>query len=127
MADLFRFKHVAAANAAQPVLNGIDLGQVVQKVEAHDQFIEIARHESGSHLVAGLGCAGQAIIVGSHHFFLLHHGSILDDFLHRRPGGDNLRLCRHAALHSLIESAKVPACSRIGCIWPEFSAYLNAM
>src|SRR5208282_5243020 len=33
----------------------------------------------------------------------------------------------HAALHSLIESAKVPACSRIGAICPVFSAYLNAV
>jgi len=31
------------------------------------------------------------------------------------------------ALQSLMESAKVPACSRIGCICPEFSAYLNAV
>src|SRR5512145_2450895 len=33
----------------------------------------------------------------------------------------------HAVLHSLIESAKVPACSRIGAICPVFSAYLNAV
>src|SRR5450756_309834 len=33
----------------------------------------------------------------------------------------------HAALQSLMESAKVPACSRMGAIWPVFSAYLNAV
>src|SRR5205085_1872978 len=33
----------------------------------------------------------------------------------------------HAALQSLIESAKVPACSRMGAIWPVFSAYLKAV
>ena len=31
------------------------------------------------------------------------------------------------SLQSLIESAKVPACSRIGAIWPVFSAYLKAV
>ena len=36
-------------------------------------------------------------------------------------------LQRYAALHSLIESANVPACSRIGAIWPVFSAYLKAV
>src|SRR5208282_3742393 len=67
------------------------------------------------------------IVMRGHHLLLLQHGSILDGLLRRRAGGDNLCLRRHAALHSLIESANVPACSLIGCICPEFSAYLNAM
>src|SRR5690606_33675500 len=67
------------------------------------------------------------------------HVVLVDELLlepHRVLFLDVLRLLRrdggfgggvHAALHSLIESAKVPACSRIGAIWPVFSAYLNAV
>src|SRR5208282_6494096 len=57
--------------------------------------------------------------VAGDHLLLLEHREFLDGL------GD--RLGAHWLLHSLIESAKVPACSRIGCICPEFSAYLNAM
>ena len=52
----------------------------------------------------------------------------------RTPPGPRLRgddgtkgAAHYAALHSLIESANVPACSRIGAICPVFSAYLNAV
>src|SRR6185369_4833316 len=64
------------------------------------------------------------LLLQPHRVFLLHrrHG-----LLWRGSGRDHLDRRAHAALHSLIESAKVPACSRIGAIWPVFSAYLNAV
>ena len=60
MADLLGFQHVAAADAAQAVLNGVDLRQIVQEVEAHQQFVEIAGHEGRRHLVAGLAARWSA-------------------------------------------------------------------
>ncbi len=64
VADLLGFKHEGAAGAAQPVLDGVDLGQIVDEAEAHDQLVEIARHESRRDLLAGLRRAGEPIIVG---------------------------------------------------------------
>ena len=45
VADLLRLEHVGAALPPQPALDGVDLGQIVEEVEAHDQLVEIARHE----------------------------------------------------------------------------------
>src|SRR3970282_18489 len=65
--------------------------------------------------------AGELVVVLRDHLLLQVHGVVLDDLLLRGRG------VAHAALHSLIESAKVPACSRIGAICPVFSAYLKAV
>ena len=93
-------------------------GRFFGHVEAHDQLVQIARHVGRGDLEAELLGAGQTLVVAGDHVFLLQHRGFLD----------HLGLVSaHDSLHSLRESAKVPACSRIGCIWPEFSAYLKAM
>ncbi len=58
MPDFFRLKHVAAAHPTQTILDGIDLGQVVQEVEAHYQLVQVSGHEGGSDLCTGFGGAG---------------------------------------------------------------------
>ena len=69
----------------------------------------------------------EAVVVARHHRFLLEHGIVLGGFLVLGRSARDVVITVMLALHSLIESANVPACSRIGCIWPEFSAYLNAI
>jgi hypothetical protein len=55
--------------------------------------------------------------------FLVLVGAAIGVLIVRSP----VQSLDYAADHSLIESANVPACSRIGAIWPVFSAYLKAV
>ena len=91
------------------VLDRVDLREVVRDVEAHEELVQVPRDEGGGDL--GRSTRDPVVVPGDH--LLLHH---------LRIGLDDFRLA-HDALHSLMESAKVPDCSRIGCIWLEFSAY----
>jgi hypothetical protein len=115
---------------AHAVLQRVGLGQAAGEIEAHHQLVQVARHEGGRDLLAAVVRGGEFVVVAVDHFLLQQHRVL---FLRRRD-----RLFRglrrrhlyggaHAALQSLIESAKVPACSRMGAIWPVFSAYLNAV
>src|SRR5690606_16684890 len=110
---------------AHRVLQRVRLGEASREVEAHQELVQVARHERGGDLAAFLVRAGELRVVAVDELLLEQHRILFYDVLlwrGLRCGGG-----RHAALQSLMESAKVPACSRMGAIWPVFSAYLNAV
>src|SRR5574337_618877 len=115
---------VVARDLLHAGLDGVDLGEVVEEVEGQQQLVQVPGDEGGGHLAAALGGAGEQVVVVRDHLLLLHHRRFLD---HRGGRGAGLGPGAHGVLHSLMESAKVPACSRTGCICPEFSAYLKPM
>ena len=116
---------------AHAVLQRVGLGQAAREVEAHQQLVQVAGHEGRRHLRASCVRGRELVVVAVDHLLLQPHRVLFlhrrDGFFRRGGGRHHLYRCAHAALQSLIESAKVPACSRIGAIWPVFSAYLNAV
>ena len=100
-------------------------GRLFSRSKQHDQFVQIAGHECAADFRAGFRRRGEALVMPGHHLLLLLHGGVFFDFFDACFGGRCVGV--HYPLQSLIESAKVPACSRMGCICPEFSAYLKAM
>ncbi len=110
---------VLARLAAHRRLQRVDLRQHGQQVEAAQQLGQIARNEGVHRFLARVARAGQAREVLGDHVLLPQLAAVF------HCGG----VLAHAStpLHSLIESAKVPACSRITWNWPLFSEYLNAV
>src|ERR1019366_3249304 len=119
MAALLGLQDVTAAFLAHAALDRVDLRQVADHVETHDQLVEVAGHEGGHHLASALASSGEQLVIAGDHVLLLEHRLLFDDVAHEPAA--------HRSLHSLMESANVPACSRIGCICAEFSAYLKAI
>lgn len=113
VAELLRPGDVVRGAPAHGRLQGVDLGQDRQHVEGQEQLREIAGHEGVCDLLPALPGLRQPGVVRRQHLLLADHARLLLDGV------------AHASLHSLMESAKVPACSRITWNCPPFSEYLK--
>ena len=106
---------IAPGLLAHRVLQRVDLGQHREDVEAQQQLGQVPGHEGvGILRPLPIGPGELAVVVGEHGLLQVH-AAVFPDV---GDGG-------HAAPQSLIESAKVPACSRMTWNWPVFSAYLK--
>src|SRR5206468_4046010 len=86
---------------AHPRLQGVDLGQDRGDPERAEQLREVSGHEGVDDRLARLSGPGEPREVTAYEILLPLHGGFLADRV------------RHGSLQSLIESEKVPACSRI--------------
>ena len=110
MALLLGFLDVVAGQLAHAALESVDLGEDRQEVQRPEQLGHVAGDEGVDHLAPALAGLRQRLEVLADHLLLHHHAFF---FLYAGV---------HAATpQSLIESAKVPACSLITWTWPVFS------